>query len=298
MSGGGDSAEGVMKKRDLLDVWSQLVLHLEPASDYCERWQDRRPSWRHRSEGGFDRRRYEVGPLAELPAKAFVERHHYSGTYVAASQRYGLWERGSLVGVAVLSVPVRHAVLTGPFPDLEPYTESLELGRFVLLDAVPANAESWFLARVFDQAAATGLRGVVSFSDPLARRDRAGHIVFAGHIGTIYQASNAIYAGRGTARSLHLLPDGRSLNARSLAKLRNLERGHEYVEQLLIRWGATPRRGQDPVLWLPQALHLAGVRRVRHPGNHRYLFRIGARRRSVSVGLTARPYPKSLDEVA
>jgi hypothetical protein len=260
---------------------------VSPSSDWCQRWQDRGPKWRHRSEGGFDAARYEVAPIAAPTAKAYVERHHYAGSYVASRLRYGLWDRrGALLGVAVLSVPVRRAVLTGPFPELEPFHESLELGRFVLADRAPGNAESWFLAQVFRLAGREGVRGVVSFSDPVARRDATGRLVFPGHVGVIYQASNAIYAGRGTARTVLLLPDGRVLNERALAKLRALDLGHAYVEELL--------RG-----WLPRALAAAGVRRLRHPGNHRYLFRLGDRaaRRSVLVGLPNSPYPKRVDHV-
>jgi hypothetical protein len=141
------------------------------------------------------------------------------------------------------------------------------------------------------------VRGVVSFSDPVPRRDAAGRLVFPGHVGLIYQASNALYAGRGTPRTLLVLPDGRVLHERALAKARALERGHGYVEELLERFGAPPRRGADPARWLPHALAAAGVRRVRHPGNHRYLFRIGDRRarRAVAVGPAARPYPKEPD---
>jgi hypothetical protein len=71
---------------------------------------------------------------------------HYSGTYPAAAQRYGLLDvagkESRLVGVAVLSVPLQARVLTQVFPSLQPYAESLELGRLVLDDEVPANGES------------------------------------------------------------------------------------------------------------------------------------------------------------
>ena len=200
----------------------------------------------------------------------------------------------------MLSVPVRPAVLTRPFPELVPLRESLELGRFVLADAVPSNAESWFLARAFRLAAVEGVRGVVSFSDPVPRRDAAGRVVFPGHVGVIYQASNAHYAGRGTPRALLLLPDGRVLHERALAKVRALERGHAYVEEMLERFGAPPRRGAEPAAWLRTALAAAGVRRVDHPGNHRYLFRLGDRaaRRRVALGLPGWPYPKHVDRPA
>lgn len=208
-----------------------------------------------------------------------------------------IWDRGgTLVGVAVLSVPVRREVLTVPFPELVPFSESLELGRFVLADSVPANGESWFLARVFRLAARRGVRGLVSFSDPVARRDADGRVVFPGHIGLIYQAANAIYAGRGTPRTLLVLPDGRVLNERALAKLRALDSGHAYVEELLRRFGAPARNGANPREWLSRALCAVGVRRLHHPGNYRYLFRLGSRaaKRAVPVGLPSTQYPKQV----
>lgn len=174
---------------------------------------------------------------------------------------------------------------------------SLELGRLVLADRVLANGESWFLGQVFRLAAQQGVRGVVSFSDPVARRDASGRLVFPGHVGIVYQSSNAIYAGRGTARTILVLPDGRVLNERALSKRRTLEVGHEYVEQLLRRFGAPPRRGVTPSAWVPRVLAAAGVRRLSHPGNHRYLFRLGNRasRRSIAIALPSLPYPKATD---
>jgi hypothetical protein len=47
------------------------------------------------------------------------------------------------VGVAVYGVPVNAAVLTTPFPGLEPYVESIELSRLLLLDDVAFNGESF-----------------------------------------------------------------------------------------------------------------------------------------------------------
>jgi hypothetical protein len=51
-------------------------------------------------------------------------------------------------------VPSHPAVVRNVFPDLRPYHESLVLSRFVLVDAVPANGESWFLGQVFAAATA------------------------------------------------------------------------------------------------------------------------------------------------
>lgn len=95
-----------------------------------------------------------------------------------------------------VGVPVSTAVLTKPLPGLRPYTESLVCSRFVLLDECPGNSESWFLARCFDALLADGVRGVVSFADPVPRRTASGRLVMPGHVGTIYAATNAVYAGR------------------------------------------------------------------------------------------------------
>ncbi len=264
---------------------------VSPTTDWCLRWRDGRSHWRHRSEGGFDRRRYEVAEVSEATARAYVERHHYSGSYPAARLRYGLYEHDALQGGAVLSVPVQKGVLTSVFPELVAYYESLELGRFVLADAVAANGESWFLARVFERAHREGVRGVVSFSDPFPRHTLDGSLVFPGHLGVIYQASNLRYLGLTAPRELYLLPDGSVLNHRALSKVRNLERGHEYVERRLVEFGARPRCGAEPRVWLPAALKAAGVRRLRHPGCHRYAFPL---ERRVLIALAARAYPKHL----
>ncbi len=265
-------------------------------SEYCQRWLQRQHTWRHARDGGFDPRHYDVAPVDELSAKAFVETHHYSRAYPAAIKRYGLFDSGTLVGVAVLSSSVA-AALRHAFPELEPYEQSLELGRFVLLDQVPSNAETWFLARVFTLAAGEGVRGVVSYSDPLPRTTLDGRIVFAGHVGHIYQCKGALFTGRTKAETLWLLPDGRLLAPRALAKLRNGEVGRAYVERRLVEYGAEALGERDPREWLQASLAAIGARRMRHPGQLRYLFRLGDRRerRRIQVALPTLPYPSRAD---
>jgi hypothetical protein len=230
---------------------------------------------------------YEVAEISEAIAKAFVVEHHYSKSYPAARFRFGLYRRGALAGVAVYSHPCNDRVLTRTFG--VPATEAVELGRFVLLDEVPGNGETWFLARTFARLRSE-VAGVVSFSDPVARSSAAGLVVFPGHIGTIYQAHNAAYLGRGTARTLRLLPDGRVLSARSLQKVRAVERGWRYaVEQLVGAGAPAPTSGEDLSPWLARALR-AVTRTIRHPGNHRYAWAFS---RALARRLERRPYPKA-----
>lgn len=271
-------------------------------NDLCQRWRGGQHSWRHRSEGGFDPAAYEVAPIDEDKAvKAFVVGHHYSASYPSAKLRYGLYGAGELVGVAVLSIPTNDKSLTNVFPGLVANYESTELGRFVLLDEVPANAESWFLAQAFRLAAAQGIRGVLSCSDPLPRRAIDGRLIVPGHVGTIYQATNARYLGRQTARTLWVFPDGTTLNARSIQKIRKGERGAAYVEALLVSHGAVARgRDENPTIWLKRAKAAAGATNARHRGNHRFAFVLGrthTERRQVERALAAaQPYPKTIDQ--
>lgn len=277
------------------------LAEIATASDWCQRWDRGRHSWRHRREGGFDPSWYDVEPVAEGDARDFVAIHHYSGSYPASSWRFGLYDvRGDahqLVGVAVFGVPVQAAVLTRTFPDLAPYTQSTELSRFVLEDSSPGNSESWFLARCFTELHSHGVRGVVSFADPVPRRRADGTPVAIGHVGFIYQALSAVYTGRGAARTVTLLPDGTVLNARTAQKIRAQDQGHEYAERRLVALGAAvPGAGQRPADWLQSALGDIGARTIRHHGAHRYAFPLGAGRRQreqVRIGHPeVIPYPK------
>lgn len=250
-----------------------------------QRWRAGRDSYRPAGET-IRSAEYDVEPLDELPAKAFVLAHHYSGTFPAARFRFALRRRGALVGVAVFSHPCSEKVLTSVFPGEA--VSSVELGRFVLLDEVPGNGKTWFLARCFEALKREGLRGVVSFSDPEPRKSAAGLTVFPGHVGTIYQAHNAVYLGRATPRTLRLLADGTVFSARATSKIRAKERGWVYACEQLIAAGA-PEPGADLAawlrLWLPRV-----TRTMRHGGNHRYAWPL---RRDVARSLaTTQAYPK------
>ena len=287
---------------------------VNPSSEVCQRWANRQHSWVRRRAGGFDADRYLVAPVAESVAKTYVLANHYAQSYPAASRRYGLFldtdDGPDLLGVAVFGIPAQARVLSNVFPDLQPYVQSLELSRFVLegdtlarpgapapgLGRAPGNSESWFLARCFEYLAADGVVGVVSFADPVPRVV-AGQLLFPGHRGVIYQASGALFTGRGTARTIIVLPDGTSLSERSLQKVRRGEQGHEYVERRLVAAGApAPHAGEGPGAWLLGALEDAGARRLRHRGCFRYAMVTSASaRRRVRVGQAGLPYPKDVD---
>lgn len=261
---------------------------------FDQRWNRGTPTWKHPDQGGFDARKYEVAEiLDDTTAEKFIVQEHYSHSYPAALRRYGLYTGNALVGVAVFSAPTNVLTLTRPFPDLLPYHESMELGRFVLRTEAPSNSESFFLKKCFQLLKREGVRGVVSFADPVARSNASGQTIFGGHIGHIYQISSALFTGRGTPRTLLLLPDGKALNERTLQKIRAQESGHESAEDVLVTYGARPLGSRDdPRAWLRESLQTIGVRKLRHPGAYRYLFDLGGRIIHPRIGLDILPYPR------
>jgi hypothetical protein len=256
-------------------------------TDVAQRWRSGRDSYRPAGET-IDPRAYEVAAIPDdRTAKAFVVEHHYAASYPAARYRFGIYRGSALEGVAVFSVPAQPLALACLPGDI---AHNAELGRFVLLDHVPANAESWFLARCFEQLRQQGIVGIVSFSDPVERRTLAGETVFGGHIGTIYQATNACYLGRAGARTIRMLPDGTIFHGRAAAKIRKRERGWRYAAAILERFGAASLGDtQNPREWLEHWMPKM-TRALRHGGNHKYAWTLQRRdRKHLPASL---PYPK------
>lgn len=153
--------------------------------------------------------------------------------------------------------------------------------------------ESFLVGEVLRLAARAGIRGVVSFSDPVARFDQHDRRVMPGHWGCTYQACNAVPVGGSWKRTHWVLPDGTFFSPVRMQKIRAQASGHEYAERLLIRWDARPMRAfEDPKAWLAEALRTAcrdrdgNPRKFTHPGCIRYAWRTGetrAQRRAVHI---------------
>lgn len=165
----------------------------------------------------------------------------------------------------------------------------------MLLDQVPGNGESWFVARCFRllRAEKPEVEGVVSYCDPVERRGDDGQIVMPGHVGTVYQALNAKYRGRGSARTLWVGPAGQFISERALSKLRQGDSGADYAEQQLRSIGAPPRaRGENACAWWSRIKSHGCLRSIRHPGNHVYVFGLTASARQRLGAADPGVYPK------
>lgn len=261
--------------------------------DRTQRWREHRSSYRPSDERGlFIPVHYEVAPISTEEAKRFVEQHHYLASMPAARWCFGLFWGGFLVGVAVFSHPVNDRAITSVLPGTA--IESVELGRLVLLHKVPANAETWFVARCFELLRRESLVGVVSFSDPVPRTTAAGETVLIGHAGLVYQGLNAVYVGRATPRTLRLLPSGHVFSERGAQKIRAGERGARHAVKQLTDAGAPPidleRATEDERrAWLRAAV-AAVTRPLVHGGNFKYAWALDRRaRRHLPASL---PYPK------
>lgn len=254
------------------------------------RWRERRSLFRRPTEV-IRPAEYDVAAVDQPTAKAFVVANHYSATFPADRFRYGLFRRGALVGVAVFSVPASNKVLTNVFAG--PASWSTELGRLVLLDEVPANGESWFVSRCLRLLKGEGIRGVVSFSDPVPRSTVDGRTVMPGHVGVVYQSLNAAKLGRSKPRTLRILPDGTTFSDRAAQKIRHREQGWQYAQAQLVGFGADPLGADEQGrVWLARWLPLL-TRSLRHPGNHRYAWALAGPRLT-----STEPYPKQKEKAS
>lgn len=202
---------------------------------------------------------YRVEKIDTKLGKDFVKKYHYSHGIHNGPMCYGLWDKVDLVGVLALATPCSEAVCASVF-GVEYKRSVTELHRLVLLDEVPKNTESWFISRVLKQFKKDrpNYNAILSFADATQ-----------GHIGVIYQATNAIYAGMSGKATFFLDETGRLRHPR--------QNGHNITKE-----EAQNRN------WKP----------VKREGKHRYLYLLPNDKRHKkellrNLMLPSLPYPKA-----
>lgn len=283
-----------------MDVSDPHTLAAGRRTHRSQRWRDRRALFVS-DASVIDPAAFAVDVIAPSAARAFVVQHHYAGSFPAARLSLGLFGpgpggRSQLVGVATFSTPINERCVARHTGLAEPRAGA-DLGRFVLLDTVAGNGETWFLARAFRllRQEKPGIEAVIAYSDPAFRVGPDGRLVSPGHIGAIYRdfGRGLAYRGQARPRILHVTPDGWVFSARAASKIRGGERGSGYAVDELVRRGAPAPAGHDLRSWYEGLVASGFLRPRRHPGNHVYAFALTMRARLAGRPLPSHPPPSN-----
>lgn len=178
---------------------------------------------------------YRVASIGFVECRDFMIKHHYArgmaNTCVAA---YGLFDGRHLIGALAFATSCSENVRASVF-GAERKSCVTELHRLCILDVTPRNAESWFIARCLRQLLSDKptIKATTIFADPTA-----------GHVGTIYQASNAQFYGQSKPEWFYIDQTGRLRHRRqcgvNISKAEAIDRG----------WRPTLRQGKFRYLLL------------------------------------------------
>ncbi len=128
-----------------------------------------------------------VGPVSTSDVQEFARRYHYTETGGNMTWRWGLWNGPVLHGVVAYNLPTRTACESVFGAEHGP-DKVWHMGRLILSEESPRNSESRLIGG--------SLRAIESnYPNVWAVITYAATDV--GHIGTVYQATNAIYTGTG-----------------------------------------------------------------------------------------------------
>lgn len=123
----------------------------------------------------------EVRPLPYEQAILWFKKRHYAGRIPSVSYAFGLYQNKALIGVVSFGTPASSTLLRGVCgEDNAKYV--LELNRLIVEDSAPKNAASFLISKGLKLLPKPSI--VVSYADTAQ-----------GHVGYIYQATNALYTG-------------------------------------------------------------------------------------------------------
>lgn len=198
-----------------------------------------------------------VGPASTADVTEFCQRYHYTNTGGNAAWRWGLWHGVTMLGVVAYNLPTRDAC-EGVF-GAEHFDKVWHMGRLALADIAPHNSESRLIAG--------SLRAIEEFHPTVW-----GVLTYAatdvGHIGYVYQATNALYTG--VAGHTNYFVDSKGARRPDYfgGQMVSVERGREM-----------------------------GWTRVKGSGKHRYVYLLGNKRerreRRALLRYPVLPYPKA-----
>lgn len=197
-----------------------------------------------------------VAPVSGADIAEFARRYHYTKTGGAATWRWGLWDGPVLHGVIAYNLPTRTTCesVFGP----EHFDKVWHMGRLIMSDQSPPNSESRLIG---------GSLREIQRSHPNIWAVLTYAATDVGHIGYVYQATNALYTGLSSAEHYYTDNVGRRRS--------NYVNGSRLSKQDAAALGWTTSD--------------AG-------GKHRYIYILGSkaqrRRRMKMLRYPVLPYPK------
>jgi hypothetical protein len=146
----------------------------------------------------------EVRPIPTNVTKELLVSKHYLHSWPGGTKlAFGVFAGQRLMGAATLGVGpfLGYCLVDGSTPD-----DCITLTRLWLSDELPKNGESHVIGIIIRALRRnTNLKFIIAYADP-----------DAGHVGTIYQATNWIYTGLSSATPLYEI-DGVIHHSRSFA---------------------------------------------------------------------------------
>jgi len=199
-----------------------------------------------------------VGPVSTADVREFAHRYHYTGVGNNINWRWGLWHGPVLHGIVSYNLPTR-SVCEAVF-GTEHFDKVWHMGRLILSENSPRNSESRLIG---------GSLRAIEREQPHVWAVLTFAATEVGHIGTIYQATNALYTGTGGRTEFYTDAEGRRRGTH--------QDGHYVPHAELAARGWTRNRG--------------GVK-------HRYLYILGSktqrRQRRALLKFDVLPYPKAV----
>lgn len=127
-----------------------------------------------------------IAPATTTDCREFAQRYHYTGAADNAMWRWGLWHGMVLYGIVAYNTPTRSVCESVFGPDHHQHV--WHMTRLAMADRSPRNSESRLIAGSIRAIEHTHphVWGILTYAAPSA-----------GHIGYVYQATNALYLGEG-----------------------------------------------------------------------------------------------------
>ena len=135
----------------------------------------------------------KLAPASKTDLDEFGRRWHYTNSGGNMTWRYGAWVNNNLIGVIGFNLPTR-SVCESVF-GAEYFDTIVHMGRLICDESAPKNIESKIISESLRaiKKDVPQFQAVITYAAP-----------HAGHIGTVYQATNALYIGLGGDTRLYI----------------------------------------------------------------------------------------------